>query len=148
MAQLRRCLCCGKEYRFCTSCPNGKKEGISAEFDTHECKDLFNVISGYNMGIFSKDKVQEVLNKHNISNYTKYNNSITNKLNELFSKEEVKSKQIVEVVKEAPIEENVIEEDVKEKEVIENIYSKPSYSYKRNNKKKNRNVDIDLSENE
>ena len=53
-------------------------------YDTNECKELTNAISGYRMKMWGKDKIQEVLMKYNITNYMKYKESIHNLLNELF----------------------------------------------------------------
>lgn len=77
MANNRQCLCCGTRYEFCTSCSEHKgKPSWMFDYDTEECKDLFNAISGYNMGIFKESKVKAVLRKYNITDYSKYTESV------------------------------------------------------------------------
>lgn len=80
----RVCICCEKSFYFCPKCDKGKNTGVSINFDTEECKELVNAISGYNMKILSKEAVKAVLDKHNITDYTKYKQSIQARLNELF----------------------------------------------------------------
>ena len=85
----RVCICCEKGFYFCPKCgSSGKNTGININYDTEECKELVNAISGYNMQMWGKDKIKTVLNKYDITDYTKYKQSIQDKLNELFPKYE------------------------------------------------------------
>lgn len=89
MANNRTCICCGKSFYYCTSCnASSRNTGISMNYDTHECAELVNAISGYSMKMWDKSKIKEVLNKYNVTDYSKYKQSIQDKLNELFPKYE------------------------------------------------------------
>lgn len=57
------------------------------EFDNEVCKEVFNIISAYNMGIKTKDDVASVLYKYNVTDFSVFKESIRNKLNELFPPE-------------------------------------------------------------
>ena len=143
MSKIRECICCSKSYRYCPSCGEYVNYPIwMAEFDSDVCHEIFNVVSGYNMGVMTKSDVKKVIDKFKIKDFSIFKDSIANKLNELFSKEEIKTESNTITTEETSIEENVIEEVVKDEQ------SQSSYNYKRNNKKKYKNVDMDLSENE
>jgi len=138
MSKERICRACLKSYRYCPNCGEyAKFPRWMNDFDTDVCHEIFNVISGYNMGIMTKENVKNIVDKYEIKDFSIFKESIANKLKELFPVEEVKSESVVKTVDESPIE-----------EVVEDVKFEPSYSYKRNNRKRNRNVDIDLSENE
>ena len=79
----RTCLCCGKKYKFCPKC-NRENNGYNTNFDTKECAELFNAVSGYNMKISNVNAINKVLNIYNISDFSKYVDSISSVLYELF----------------------------------------------------------------
>lgn len=86
MAKKRTCICCGSEYEYCPNCNNlTLYPKWMMEFDKAECKELFNTLSGYGMGIFKKDDVKAVLNKYGVEDYSKYNEEISKQLNEIFA---------------------------------------------------------------
>lgn len=131
MSKTRTCIACQNSYQYCPHCGDyARYPKWMNEFDTEACKELFNVISGYNMGIFEKNDVKKVVDKYEIKDFSVYKESIANKLNELFSE------PVVEVANEISEEKTVVEETV------------PSFNRRKSNKKKNRNVDIDLTDND
>lgn len=126
MSKTRTCIACQNSYQYCPHCGDyARYPKWMNEFDTEACKELFNVISGYNMGIFKKDDVKKIVDKYEIKDFSAYKESIANKLNELFSE------PVVEVANEISEEETV-----------------SSFNRRKSNKKKNRNVDIDLTDND
>lgn len=114
MAKERKCLCCGKAYEYCPNCGKSS-EPWKIDFDSESCRDLFNVISGYNMGISNKENVNFVIDKYSITDYTIYKDSIRNKLESILSKKDEKRSQsevlIVEEDKSEVSENNSIEEN-------------------------------------
>lgn len=85
MARDRICLACLKSYKYCNTCnEDATKPRWMVKFDTEACKELFNIISAYNMDLVDKDKVKEILDKYNITDFSQYKESIKNKLEELF----------------------------------------------------------------
>lgn len=117
MSKFRKCLCCEREYKYCGNCgQDASKPKWMTSYDTEACKDLFNAISGYNMGIVPKERVNEVLDKYGITDFSRYKESIRNKLNELFPKKETKKVELdveltTEVEQPVVADEPVIVED-------------------------------------
>lgn len=102
MANERICKCCGKEYKYCPNC----KRYIDLPqwmllFDSDECKDVFNAVSGYNMGVFGKEKVKEALDKYGVTDLGKYKESISSVLTNLFAEEQVA--EVSETIEEIPV---------------------------------------------
>ena len=76
MANKRKCLACGKEYNFCPRCEASRNTPWMVTFDCAECKEIFNVVSGYNMGLVTLEDVKTVLDKNNISDVSVYQGTI------------------------------------------------------------------------
>lgn len=97
----RICICCGKSFYFCNKCnASSKNTGISMVFDTQECKELSNVISGYLMNKNTVADIKTVLEKYNVTDYNKYKQSVRDILNELFPKSKIKEVKEVKEIKE------------------------------------------------
>ena len=121
MAEKRKCLCCEKTYEYCPHC--GKTSTPwKMNYDTEACKDLFNIISAYNMNLVKEDKIKEVIDKYSITDFSIYKESVRNLLNKLFSNKHVSKKEIEVEVTSEPIPEIsepqvVVEETPAEQEV-------------------------------
>lgn len=71
----RTCLCCGKPYEYCNHC--GKDmEPWKNLYDSIECKEVMNAVSAYNAGLADAEQIKAVLNKYNVTDYSKYKGSI------------------------------------------------------------------------
>ena len=81
MSKIRTCTCCGKTYSYCPSCGNGPSWKML--YDTETCKDIMNIVSGYNMNLISKNQATESLQKINIGNIATYNDNVAKTLIEL-----------------------------------------------------------------
>lgn len=85
MANERYCKCCEKLYYYCPSCKRYvDKPQWMILFDQESCKELFNMVSAYNMNRATKEDIKSVLDKYEITDYSEYKDSIKNLLNELF----------------------------------------------------------------
>lgn len=63
----RICLTCGKEYEFCGSCPSSSNLPVWKNlFDSEDCKVIFETVSDYAQGVFSKDKAKDKLKNCNL----------------------------------------------------------------------------------
>lgn len=82
MSEKRKCLCCGKEYDYCPNCGKASTPW-KFNFDTEACKELFNIISAYNMKIANDDAIQKILDKYSITDFSIYKENIKNILNSL-----------------------------------------------------------------
>lgn len=104
MAKERECLCCSTKYTFCPNCRNAKDfPAWKTEFDEESCREVFNAVSGYNMGIIPAKDVIGVLKKYNITDVSKYKKSIRNKLNEILEEEAINEKSAEPVKSEIPM---------------------------------------------
>ena len=75
MAIKRKCICCGKEYEYCPNCHKELKPLWMASFDCETCKDLFNIVSAYNVGMVDKNKVKDFVRAKGL-NTSGYSESI------------------------------------------------------------------------
>ena len=82
MSKERNCIFCGKSYQYCPNC--GEYNSLPKwmyNFDSEKCHDLYEVIGGYNIGKKTKEDIQQVLIKHNITDYSQFSQKLQNKLN-------------------------------------------------------------------
>lgn len=128
MSHIRKCICCGVEYEYCPNCNSDSRyPKWMVSYDTESCKDVFNVVSGYNMGIISADSVKGVLNKYSITDYSKYKDSIAKVLKEITKANE----QPVKADEPAKVNEPVKTEN---------------YNFGKKNKHNNKVMDMELGE--
>jgi hypothetical protein len=81
MSVKRKCICCGREYEYCPNCAQKNQPAWMVTFCNETCKDLFNVVSAYNMNRIGRDKVQAFAAEHNITS-ANYSGSINKVLEE------------------------------------------------------------------
>lgn len=142
---IRQCICCGNIFYYCNRCGGSERNtGVSVYCDTLECQAVSNIISSYSMGSCGKDKVKEILDKYNITDYTKYKQSIQDKLNELFPAKEPEIKYSPIEVKEEPQEVNEIQ-DINESTTEQNENETPK-EVKPQRKRKSRKKKVVLSD--
>lgn len=100
MSVLRKCVCCGKEYEFCPNCGKKSQPLWMVSFCSNDCKELFNLISAYNIGRVGKVAVQTFVTEHNITG-TDYSEPIRKVLTQIEVKEAAPKKEMpkVEAVK-------------------------------------------------
>ena len=82
MATRRKCVCCGKEYDQCPNCAKANQPGWMVTFCTIECKELFNIVSAYNVKRVGKAAVQKFVADHGITNTSRYADVIRKVLEE------------------------------------------------------------------
>ena len=110
MAKERVCLFCGRSYQYCPNCREyDSYPKWMGEFDTEKCHDLYTVMSGYNLGLKTKEDVKTVLDKHNITDYSIFSSKLQEKLNNMFS---------VEIPKETEIEMSEETKEVEEEKQV------------------------------
>ena len=137
MAKERKCLCCGKTYEYCPNCGKASSPW-KIDFDTEECRDIFNIISAYNMGIAKEKNVLAIIEKYSVTDFMKYKDSINAKLQEMFSKNNRNVKNVeIPVVEEVEVKEDApetVEEEVK----VEETSDKPEYVEPHSRRRRNR----------
>ena len=121
----RTCICCGKQYEYCNHCGKAQEPWKNL-YDTLACKEIMNIVSAYNVGRANADKVKAVLDKYNVTDYTKYSEDISKVLLQLFAK---KAEPVVQKTADEPSEERT--------------YRSNTYNSKKKPWKKNYNADVD-----
>ena len=146
MAVIRNCVCCGKSYEYCPGCHRKDQPAWMATFCSEPCKELFNIVSAYNVKRISKPVVKDYVLKHNI-NLSKYVGSVRRALDEVMKveetalpKPEVKPEPIVEKKEEKKVSSSPVRvvRSVPKADVNEN-------HPRRNKKRRNRQMDIELN---
>lgn len=97
MSFKRVCHTCGKEYDYCPRC--GRFASLPRwmfNWDTQECKDVFQALTDYNMGLSTKKDLKAVLDSYGVEDYSKYSESIQKQLTKIFEKKSRK-KKIVDI---------------------------------------------------
>lgn len=130
----RICKACGSTYDYCPKC---QKYAHLPQWmwrcDTEECNDIFESLSAYNMGVGSQDEIKRVIEKYGITDYSKFVDSIANKLKALFPTEKPRrnkkkemdidliTEEEVTILKPTIVDESVVENVVVDEPVIEGI---------------------------
>lgn len=141
MGKKRTCLSCGKEYEYCPNCGNYSKfPKWMTEFCSEECKDVFNVVSSFNMGLQTSEDVKAVIRKHNITDTTKFAGAIQKVLNDNMTK------AVVSDVLEDKV--TVEETPVVEEEKAEEVFREEVKLGKKYKPRRRRNVEVDSENNE
>lgn len=85
MAKERNCIFCGKSYVYCPNCKEySSNPKWMFNFDSEKCHDLYDAISGYNIGVKTKEDVKLVLDKYSITDYSEFSEKLQRKLNGMF----------------------------------------------------------------
>ena len=61
----RTCLCCRSKYTYCPSCSRADalKPRWHSEFCSETCKDLWQSLVKFNMGIFTKEEAKDIISE-------------------------------------------------------------------------------------
>lgn len=98
----RICKCCGKEYEYCPNCGSHNSEMWRNLTDTKACRELFNIVSAYNVGRATPEQVKKVLTANNITDYSTFNPAIVDTLDKINSPVETSVEQAPNKVISAP----------------------------------------------
>ena len=132
---IRKCVCCGKEYDYCPSCHKKDQPGWMTTFCSEPCKELFNIVAAYNVKRVDKSAVRRYVAEHKIDE-TKYLGAIKKVLEEV--KEEPSLHSVTQPVARS------IPKEVKVNSPSNTETSNYFESRRRNKKRRNRQVDIEL----
>lgn len=114
----RKCICCGKEYFYCSgSCQdNTRKESWYAIFHDENCHDIYDAVANI-LPTQGKDAAKEALDKCDLSNKEKFNHNIKRLINEVYDIVEEETKD----EKDNKVENNKFENKVNNKIVVEPV---------------------------
>lgn len=85
MAKDRKCLCCGKTYRYCPSCSRADalKPAWYATFCCEECQQLWTICTKFNLGKVSKQEAKAQILSLNLKPIEEYAACIQRDLNKI-----------------------------------------------------------------
>ena len=117
----RECYLCKSKYSYCPTCSQDRtKPSWMAEFHSENCKDIFDICTRFNMGLFTKEEAKSAIEKCDLSNKLNFRSSVQNTLSNILKVDEVvfEKEPIVEtpIIEEEPIIANI---DAKITEVTE-----------------------------
>lgn len=149
MAVKRTCVCCGKNYEYCPGCHRKDQPAWMATFCSEPCKELFNIISAYNVKRISKDVVKNYLSEHNVDS-EKYVGPVRKVIEEVM-KEDVKPvSSLSKALSQTETKPDIRKVEETKKVVLpdrpnRNASSLTNESRSKRKRKRNRQVDIDLN---
>ena len=127
------CSICGKGYYKCLSCQSQLKATPWKQYtDTSEHYKIFQVVRGFNTGLYTKEQAMEKLRTIDLSDLNELRENIREKI-EYIMKEEKDVCKVEEPVVEEPmvVEQVVVEQIAEESPVIETEIVRPSYVNRR-----------------
>ena len=102
------CSICGKGYYKCLTCQSEIKAMPWKQYtDTSEHYKIFQVIRGYNTGVYTKSEAKEKLKAIDLSDLNDLRDNIKKIIKDIM-KEDKKNIKVAEIIEE-PIEESVVE---------------------------------------
>lgn len=103
------CSICGKEYYACLSCHDSIKVNPWKVFtDTSEHYKVFQIVRGYNTGVYTKDEARVKLNNVNLDDMNSFMPNIKKTIKDILKERKPVVKSVEKI--EEPIEESIEEE--------------------------------------
>lgn len=111
--KIRRCVVCGSEYKFCPRCNEDADKPLwYFTFCAEQCKNIYNITSGYEDGKITANVAKTKLDKLDLSKLDKFGTSYKASI------EKINSTAVKEVIVDEAVE-TIIE--TKDGENVENI---------------------------
>lgn len=111
--KIRRCVVCGSEYKFCPRCNEDADKPLwYFTFCAEQCKNIYNITSGYEDGKITANVAKTKLDKLDLSKLDKFGTSYKASI------EKITSTAVKEVIVDEAVE-TIIE--TKDGENVENI---------------------------
>lgn len=83
------CIACGAQYKYCPGCRGAKAETMWKNiYCSENCRQIFNTVTGYNMGTVSKEEGKKKLEQCDLSYIDKLKSGLVLKINEILATEE------------------------------------------------------------
>lgn len=109
----KKCILCGREYRYCPSCKEHEDKPIwMNSYCSESCKDLFLTATDYLVGLVTKEQMKAVIDRSDLSRRDTFHNGVAKIIDELISMKETIEKEEVSIDDDVVVEKN---EEVSEK---------------------------------
>lgn len=97
------CSICGKGYHLCLSCKDSMSlHPWKMHTDSASCYQVFQVVKGYNTGIYTKEEFKSKLKNIDLSNLESYREHIKSLIKNVL-KENEKEELVVDITKVTPV---------------------------------------------
>lgn len=94
----RICICCGKEYEYCTHCGDSKNEPRwKTNYDEYGCKVAFQTVTDYLAKEITAEEAREVLKNTELKNRDNFKSSVAKYVDEILGDKKVKASESHEV---------------------------------------------------
>lgn len=90
----RTCIVCGKKYSFCPHCgADQNKPSWMFIFDDECCHDVYDAVSGYKAGAYTKEQAKDIIKKHKLNK--KINDNMQKSVDEILTEEKTSEKTVL-----------------------------------------------------
>ena len=87
----RKCICCGKEYRYCGNCAQDRyKPTYFALYCSENCHEAFSAANELNFGHISKEAAQKKLKTCDLSELDSFNEIVKKDIKKIIAEPEEK----------------------------------------------------------
>lgn len=85
MSKNRKCILCGKEYKFCSNCSDQhlKDETWRNIYCSENCKNIFNILSMNANGHVNDASAKDMLSKLDLTNLNQYREDFKQQINKI-----------------------------------------------------------------
>ena len=112
----KKCLLCGKEFKFCPTCQQkSAADAWKNIFDKEECRTIFHLACDYAQGEVDADTAKKILSGCDLSNKDSFKPEIVTFINNILSAPVVDEKE--DETRSEEIEEEIIVEKVAPKKM-------------------------------
>ena len=85
---MRKCVVCGTEYEYCSTCSRHKsKAKWMNTFHDEKCKNIYDICVQYNANMLTKTEAQEALAAYDLADTSCFKEHIQKDLVNIFAKE-------------------------------------------------------------
>lgn len=115
----RKCIVCGKEYKFCHNCGNDdrKDETWRNIFCSEDCKNIYNILSMQGNGHIDNSKAKEMLAKCDLSRLDQFRDDFKKQIESINKTDNPQPEKQVEPSRFQkpfqPKQKNIVKEDSK-----------------------------------
>lgn len=121
----RTCYCCGKEYYYCPSCPNDRRDPrIFVMWDSEKCKEIFNTLTNESFKEITTLECKKKLIELGVTKDTVLRESVRKHVDQVMSYKEKAEKAVERIIEEVVQDEiseieNIVENDMLISEDVE-----------------------------
>lgn len=95
MKPLKKCVICGEEYDYCSSCPDKMNmPSWKNSFCSENCKKIYDACAKYNAGELIKEEANALLETCDLSSKSKFSSATKKLIKEITAKPRQKKEEV------------------------------------------------------